>query len=252
MKSYKLYYLTSEMDEMNPRYVGYTTLEIEERLSHHINEAKYEKCKSHKVNWISKILSLGYKPIIIEIEKTDTLENALLLERNYIEEYNKLYKLNNSTNGGEVSKVFVDDVRDRISNTLKEYYKNNKIWNKGLNYSFSEERNKRRREKMGDIINGENNHFYGKSHSFETRKKLSEKNRIYNYDYDTIFRLYLVDNLTGEEISKLIDVPPMVIRKAVRRYGLVKVKKEIYGKIKGHKNKVENIDFYKYYDKTKI
>ena len=120
MKSYKLYYLTSEIDEMSPRYIGYTTLEIEERLSHHINEAKYEKCKSHKVNWISKILSLGYKPIIVEIERTYTLDDVLLLERNYIEEYSKSYRLTNSTNGGEVSKSFIDSVRDKISSLHTE------------------------------------------------------------------------------------------------------------------------------------
>ena len=237
---------------MSPRYIGYTTLEIEERLSHHINEAKYEKCKSHKVNWISKILSLGYKPIIVEIERTYTLDDVLLLERNYIEEYSKSYRLTNSTNGGEVSKSFIDSVRDKISYSLREYYKYNNTWNKGLSYTFSKERNEKRRKRMGDKITGENNHFYGKSHSFETRKKLSDKNRIYKYNYDMIFKLYIVDNLTGVEISEKINIPDRVVRKAIRKYGLVNVKKEIYGKIKGYKSKVENIDFYKYYNKNLI
>ena len=101
---------------------------------------------------------------------------------------------------------------------------------------------------MGDKISGKNNHFYDKSHSFETRKKLSDINRIYNYDYDIIFKLYLIENLTGVEISKRIEVPANVIRKAIRKYGLVEIKKEIYGKIKGFKTKVD-IDFEKYYNK---
>lgn len=245
---YKIYYLTSEIDKMKPRYVGYTQLDIKERLYNHIWEAKYKKSKSYKVNWINKILNYGKGLMIFEICKTECLEDALLLERNYISKFNEEYKLTNSTNGGEESKVFIYSVRKKISNTLKEYYKNNPTWNKGLRYSFSEERNRKRREKMGEKISGENNSFYGKSHSIETKRKLSIKNKIYNYDYDTLFRLYLVENLTGVEISKIINVPDRVIRKAIRKYNLVNAKKEIYGKIKGSKIKVDNIDFYKYYN----
>lgn len=252
MEKYKLYYLTSEIDEMKPRYIGYTTLDLEKRLSNHINDFKYKKCKSYKVNWITKVLNCGKNPMIFEICRTDSLENALFLERKYIFELGKIYKLTNSTSGGEESKSLIDSVKEKISNTLKEYYRNNSTWNKGLKYSFSDERNHKRRKKMGNIINGENNHFYGKSHSFETRKKLSEKNRIYNYDYDIIFGLYLIENLTSVEISKMINVPSSVIRKAIRKYGLRKAKEEIYGKIKGNKIKVENVDFYKYYDSSKI
>ena len=249
---YKIYYLTSKLDDMKPRYVGYTTLDLEERLHHHICESKYKKSNTYKVNWINKVINNAHKLEIIKICDSDNLENTLLIERYYVEEYNKVHKLTNSTNGGESSKSFIESVKSKISNSLREYYKYNRTWNKGLKYSFSEDRNLRRRIKMGDKIKGENNHFYGKSHTFETRKKLSENNRIYNYDYDTIFRLYLIENLTGVEISIKIDVPATVIRKAIRRYGLVSAKKEIYGRIKGYKPKVENIDFEKYYNKNLI
>lgn len=250
MNKYKLYYLTSEIDDMLPKYVGYTSLTIEERLKHHIFDAKYEKCKSHKVNWIKKVIKNGFLPIIKEIKSVETIEDALLMEMYYVSEYNKLYKLTNSTSGGELSKSFTDDVKNKISNSLKEYYNVNETWNKGLRYKFSEERNLKRRLKMGNKISGENNHFYGRTHSDETKKKLRDKNKIYNYSYSLIFNLYLVENLTCVEISKKLEIPDRVISKAIRKYDLVKVKKEIYGKIKGYKPIVENIDFMKYYNKN--
>lgn len=225
MNKYKLYYLTSEIDDMLPRYVGYTSLTIEERLKHHIFDAKYEKCKSHKVNWIKKVIKNGFLPIIKEIKSVETLEEVLLMEMHYVSEYNKLYKLTNSTSGGELSKSITSDIRDKISDTLKNYYTVNNVWNKGLRYSFSEERNYERRIKMGDKISGENNHFYGRNHSNETKRKLREKNQIYDYNYNLIFNLYLVENLTGVEISRKLGIPDNVIRKAIRKYDLVKVKK---------------------------
>ena len=57
---YKLYYLTSSLDEYKPRYVGYAS-DIKKRLSGHINDAKYNKCKSHKVNWIKKLIKENEK-----------------------------------------------------------------------------------------------------------------------------------------------------------------------------------------------
>ena len=49
---YKLYYLTSELDDYKPRYVGYTT-DIERRLSEHIKEAKYNKNSTHKTLFVN-------------------------------------------------------------------------------------------------------------------------------------------------------------------------------------------------------
>jgi hypothetical protein len=247
---YNLYYLTSEMDSGKPRYIGYTE-NVEKRLQEHIKESKYQKGKSHKINWINKILSNGFDVEIKVLDYCEDLESTLDLERFYVTKYFDEFKLTNSTNGGERSKTFVESVRRKISESLKEYYSKNDNWNKGLSYQFTQERNDKRRLKMGDKISGQNNHFWGKHHSEETRKLLSSKNRKHNYTYEMIFDLYIRQNLTGIEISNRLNIPYMAIKKAIRRYNLKDIKRKIYGKIKGSKGKVD-VNFECYFDSSKF
>lgn len=246
---YKLYYLTSDLDEYKPRYVGYTS-DIKKRLSDHINDAKYNKCVSHKVNWIKNLIKENTELKIVEICKVQKLEDTLITEIKLVAAYKTLFNLTNSTSGGERSKTIVDDVKEKISHSLKKYYSTNSTWNKGKSYSFSKERNRLRREKIGDKISGENNHFWGKSHSDETRKLLSQKNRIHNYTYESIFDLYIRKNMTGVEISEKLNISYIAIKKAIQRYKLRPIKKKIYGKIKGKKD-FKKVDFEIYFDNTK-
>ena len=245
---YKLYYLTSDLDEYKPRYVGYAS-DIKKRLSGHINDAKYNKCKSHKVNWIKKLIKENVDLKIVEICKVKNLEDTLIAETKLVAAYKTLFNLTNSTSGGERSKSIIKDVKEKISESLKKYYSINSTWNKGKNYSFSKERNRLRREKIGDKITGENNHFWGKSHSDETRRILSQKNRIHNYTYESIFDLYIRKNMTGVEISEKLNISYIAIKKAIQRYKLRPIKEEIYGKIKGNKY-FKEVDFEIYFDNT--
>ena len=251
---YKLYYLTSLLDCFQPRYVGYTKREdISARLQEHINEGKYHKTKSHKVNWIIGLLRKDITPIIIELETTNSIDEVLELERNYIEEFSKWYKLTNSTNGGELSKTFTQDVKDKISIGLKEYFKSNDNWNKGLNYKMDEEVKNKRRIGIGDKIDGEKNHFYGKHHSLETRKLISFKNRQYEYNYDTIYNYYIVKNMDTSEISKELNLPYNLVKKKIFKYKLKSIKKKIYGKIRGEKIQINDVELlYRYYDNDKV
>jgi len=116
---YSLYYLTSELDNMRPRYIGYTSRTINKRLKEHINDKK----KTHKTNWINHVIENNTKVEIFLIEETDTLVNATLLEKKLISE--NITNLTNSTMGGEFSKVLLDDVKNKISQSLKEYFKIN-------------------------------------------------------------------------------------------------------------------------------
>lgn len=251
---YKLYYLTSLLDCFQPRYIGYTTREdISERLQEHINEGKYHKTKSHKVNWIIGLLRKDITPTIIELETTKSIDEVLELERSYIEEFSKWYKLTNSTNGGELSKTFTQDVKDKISLSLKEHFRNNETWNKGISYKMADEVRVKRRVGIGDKITGENNHFYGKHHSIETRKIISSKNRQYEYNYGMIYEYYIVKNMDIGEISKSENLPYNLVKKMIFKYKLKSIKKKIYGKIRGQKIYIDDMELlYRYYDSDKV
>jgi hypothetical protein len=60
---------------------------------------------------------------------------------------------------------------------------------------------------------------------------------------------------TKKEISfcpmDLTSITNNTIKKAINKYNIEEVKEEIYGKIKGKKNFLENYDFEKYYDISK-
>lgn len=249
---YKIYYLTSILDCFQPRYIGYTQ-NLDKRISGHINDAKYQKNKSHKTNWINKILKKECRPVLIEIDQCHSEEEACILERQYIQEFRNWYNLTNSTNGGEVSKIYTDGVIEKIRSGLKEYYKHHSGWNKGLRYKFSEERNRERRKKMGDIIDGENNHFYGKKHSYKTRKLLSSIHRKHNYDYKMFYEYYIVQNMDRNEMSKATGLSSKFIGKMIFKYELGPIKKRVYGKLKGKKVKVDDMELmYRYYDHDRI
>lgn len=247
---YKLYYLTSILDLNLPRYIGYTTREdLSKRLYEHIKDGKYIKNKSHKTNWINNLLKRNISPIIVELETMNTIDEALETERIYIEEFNKWYDLTNSTNGGEKSKTLTSEVREKISKNLKEYYKTNYNWNKGRTYKMDEDVKSKRRIRIGDKINGENNHFYNKHHSMETRKLISSKNRQYDYSYKMFYEYYIVKNMNRNEISEITGLPTTFIGKMIFKYKLTSVKKKVYGKIKGKKIIINDIELlYRYYD----
>ena len=177
---YQIYYLTSSKDDYKPKYIGYTSLDLQKRLYYHIKESKYNKNKhkTYKVNWIRKLLDENIKIEIFSIHNNvEKLNEILILERYYIEKYNN-NELTNSTNGGEISKTFKPEVIEKIKNSLHEYYKNNSPRNKGIKSNVPSKFKGVKNPKMS----GENNPFYNKKHTNETKKIISQKNmkhRIY-------------------------------------------------------------------------
>lgn len=227
---YKLYYLTSKKDDLKPRYVGYTSSGLKERLRCHIKDCK--NITSHKTNWIKAIKSDTDDIFIVEICSVKTLDMALKCERILIESYSKKYKLTNSTNGGETSKSTDPEVKRKISNSLKKYYKTHNVWCKGKRYHLSEESRRSMIEKIGDR-SGENNSFYRKQHSDETKKIIGDKNRKYRIvEYDELYDLYIDKNMMQKDIAKLLDMSRKNICKLVKKFKLMNIKKEKYGKIK--------------------
>lgn len=82
------------------RYVGYTSVKLEKRLSEHIKDGKTKR--NRKANWIKSLIRSGLKPDINLINTYDTKEEAVFNEINLIFQYRLLgYNLVNSTDGGD-------------------------------------------------------------------------------------------------------------------------------------------------------
>jgi hypothetical protein len=96
---YNLYVLKDPTtDEV--KYVGYTN-RPKIRLWEHIRDAK-KNVKTHKSNWIRKVLLDGKSPIMEVVKSVSDLEQVKLEEINLIRDLkDKGFYLTNSTNGGD-------------------------------------------------------------------------------------------------------------------------------------------------------
>jgi hypothetical protein len=106
------------------RYVGKTKRALRIRLRAHINDNP--KHNTHKFNWIKKLKSQGFEPIIIELEVCNE-NNWIEREKYWIRQY---CNLTNMTTGGEGCNYFKLATNELISKKVKkawenEEYKNN-------------------------------------------------------------------------------------------------------------------------------
>lgn len=98
------------------KYVGYTGYTAGHRLSQHIVEAKRGKL-THRCNWIRSLLAVGVQPGAIVLEEV-TKGNWQNREKHWINVYADT--VTNGTAGGEGLVNPSQEVRNRISKTLKE------------------------------------------------------------------------------------------------------------------------------------
>jgi len=121
------------------RYIGKTCNPLKQRLNEHIYECK--RSRRRTTNWLKSLIKQDLIPIIEEIEEC-SCELACEIESYWINQFNQWgFNLTNHTMGGEG----------------------------GYRYETPEE-NEIRRTKF----RGVENPFYGKTHSDETKKKISE------------------------------------------------------------------------------
>ena len=113
----KIYKLTDTQG--NPRYVGYTTLPLEERLKYHLSESLRHK-KTRKQRWIRRMIRQGELPSIELVVTVPEGPNSWQYwETHYIKLYRDLgYNLTNGTDGGDG--VTMDEpMKKKISRALQ-------------------------------------------------------------------------------------------------------------------------------------
>ena len=221
----RIKYLYIQIDPITnePRYVGFTSrIDLKVRLREHLSERN--SFDTHKCRWLRKLNKQGYKPTINGIYcNISDIDEALILEREVIEEYRKIgYKLTNSTNGGEVQKVFTKDVCKKISDSLKRGHQLGTIvpHNKGRKMTQEEYDNFKSR-KIADT-SGEKNSFYGKKHSEESLEKMRKVHKKHDYTIEQLRKLYCEDGLLQKEISVITGVCRSQICRLIKRYNLQK------------------------------
>jgi len=146
------------------RYVGKTKASLKKRLSQHISNVKYEK-KNHRKFWIESLLKESLVPTIQLLESCDenNWKEREIYWIKHLKEQN--YRLVNMTDGGETAS-------NNISLIMKNTWKNQEYREKhsGENHHMKKIENKLK-------VTGKNNGMFGKRHSTEALKKISESRK---------------------------------------------------------------------------
>ena len=107
------------------RYIGKTN-NIAIRVSNHISMARRNNYKSHKNNWIRKLLTNNQMPEIIILESYDNYEDLNQAEIDLISYYKYIgCDLTNGTEGGDGGKC-TEDIKLKISESRKKFFQTEK------------------------------------------------------------------------------------------------------------------------------
>ena len=143
-KIFMIVYLLSCPDTNEPKYIGKTKFTIQERIKSHITESKNKSKNNKRLAWIRSLLYKNKYPNYEILELCDEF-NVNFWEKHYISLYRSWgFQLKNSTDGGDGHTNMSQENRNKLSDACKK-------------------------------LVGEKNHFYGKKHSDDTKKFLSER-----------------------------------------------------------------------------
>jgi hypothetical protein len=210
MNQFNLYYLSCPITN-EVRYVGITTQPIKNRLSQHLR-----KPSNYLMNkWIKSLTEVGLTPKIKVIKECDSYDELLLSEINKIKKIkNDGGNLLNILDGGDINPMFGKSHSDETKKIMSE---------------------------KGKLRVGEKNNFYGKKHSETSKIKrrntinanggvCGENNSNYKYDIDIeeLKVLYLNQNKTIIELSKIYNCHINTINKKLRDNNIFKPKSNKY------------------------
>lgn len=128
------------------RYVGKTIQKLGYRLDNHLSEA--ENCNNKKCNWFKKLKRLSLRPIIEELDSSESFEEGCKLEIMYIGLFKSWnFRLINATTGGDGVRGYSHTDKQKQAMSLRR---------KGKNI-------------------GKDNPFYGRKHSEKSKLIIGQK-----------------------------------------------------------------------------
>jgi group I intron endonuclease len=177
-------------------YVGQTIRKLKNRISQYKSQIKQSSQRQYYIlNHLRKHFDESEFIVLHEQKEGEDLD---ILEKYYIKEYNTIAPNGmNLTDGGGSCKIS-DISKEKMSKSRlgkipwnKDTRGVMKAWNKGIKGPPQSEEVRNKKKRFGD-----ENHFFGKTHSDETKKKISEskkgkseahnkiKGKVYQYDKD--------------------------------------------------------------------
>lgn len=97
--NFMIYGLASSKTPDIIEYIGFTAMALNRRYNDHVSTAK--KYKNVKAKWVNQLLGDGHNLILVVLEEgISTLEEACEREQYYIQKYNLISPLKNTTKGG--------------------------------------------------------------------------------------------------------------------------------------------------------
>lgn len=222
----------------NKIYVGQTKFSIEERLNQHINCSKEIKENGDSLVLHNSIHKYGKDNFIVEL--IETVDETIADEREifWISELNSMIPNGyNMTIGGNgtIGYKFNDEDRKKISIAGKNWWskfskEQRRIMRKPFLEMCKKPKTEEHKRKVSEtriankIASGENNPFYGKHHSEETKKHLAQ------IKYKPVICIH--DDNTEEYFESLLSAGDEMIRR-----GFKSGNHYIWMCLKGYQNK---------------
>jgi group I intron endonuclease len=172
MKTIKTYiYILIDPRDNLIKYVG-KTINPSVRFNTYIKQAKKGKRNNLVINWVKSLLKLDLKP---NMEIMDEIDGEWeWLEQYWISQFKTWgFTLKNMTEGGDANPMDNLDVRIKISNHMKNIFRNDE-WGKNISISKKGVKIHSDEQKLKYSKNnsGEGNPMYNKKHTNEALSKM--------------------------------------------------------------------------------
>lgn len=157
----------------NKKYIGQSK-HVHERWKKHVYELD---CGKHYNDYLQKSWDKygkeNFKFSVLEYCDIENLDNREIYWISYYSTLDRNKGYNLKSGGQFLKNIYTDELRRKISKSIKESYSNQELRNLRSNFMTKRWEDPKYLESMS----GENNPMYGKHHSEEAKKKMSENRK---------------------------------------------------------------------------